>query len=78
MTTGRIEEAVALGPIYEDATYKYIGEADPGTALNVPKWRVSRINNSTTQIEWANVDGNKASFNNLFTDLVTVAALTYS
>jgi len=78
MTTGRIEEALALGPIYNDGTYKYIGEANPGTALTASKWRVQRINIATTQIEWANVNGVKAEFNNVFTDVGTVAALLYS
>mgnify|MGYP000262177750 FL=1 len=78
MTTGRIEEALALGQIYQDGTYKYFGEAESGTPLNGAKWRVSRINLTTNQVEWANVDGVKAKFNNLFTDLATAAALTYS
>ena len=78
MSDNRLELALAGGPIYEDATYKYFGEAEPGTALTAAKWRVSRMNISTKQIEWANVDGVKANFDNLFTDLTIVAALTYT
>ena len=66
---------LAFGPIYNDGTYQYFGEALVGTALSTAAWRVSRMSLSTSQIQWA--DGN-ADFNNLFTDLATVAALSYS
>lgn len=69
------EKQLALGPIYNDGTYKYIGEAQPGAALNEPNWRVSRITIATSQIEWADGDD---KFNNVFTDLATVAAFSYS
>jgi len=69
------DAALAGGPIYEDAAYKYFGEAEPGTALTSGTWRVSRMNKTTLQIEW--VDGN-GEFDNVFTSLVVVAALTYS
>lgn len=67
--------ALALGPVYADATYKYYGEAAPGTALTAPEWRVSRETIATNRIQWADGNGN---FDNVFTDLATVAALTFS
>ena len=69
----------ASGPIYQDATYKYFGEAMPGTALTDASWRVSRMRLDNSQIQWANVDpdGN-ANFNNVYTDLATVAAMSFS
>lgn len=67
--------ALALGPVYADATYYYYGEAVPGTALTTAAWRVSRETIATNRIEWA--DGN-GLFDNVFTDLATVAALTFA
>ena len=66
---------MAQGPIYQDATYKYFGEAAPGSALTNPEWRVSRMNLTTSQLQWA--DGN-ANFDNVYTDLATVAAMTFA
>lgn len=37
----------------EDATYTYIGDALPGTAGSSPKWRIQRLTNATTTIEYA-------------------------
>ena len=71
MTTGRPEEAIDFGPIYEDATYQYFGEAGVGTALTTASGRVSRISLATGQEQFAN--GGK--FDNLFTDLATVQGL---
>ena len=67
--------ALASGPIYEDASFKYFGDAIPGSSLTASVWRVSRLSNSTSQLEWADGDG---KFDNVFTDLSTVAALDYS
>lgn len=67
--------ALASGPIYQDATYKYFGEALPGTALTAASWRVSRMTISNSRIEWADGNGN---LDNVFTDLTTVAALSFS
>lgn len=67
--------ALASGPIYNDGTYKYFGEAAPGTALATAKWRVSRLRISDSYIQWADGNGN---FDNVFTDQVTVAALAYA
>ena len=72
---GPIDAAAASGPIYDDGTYKYFGEAVPGTALSSASWRVSRLTISTNRIEWADGNGN---FDNVFTDVSTVAALSYS
>jgi len=70
-----VDDALALGPIYMDATYKYFGEAYPGAILAGAVWRVSRMSMATSQIDWA--DGN-GKFDNVFTDLSTVAALTFA
>lgn len=70
--------ALGIGPVYEDSTYKYIGESEPGVLLTDSRWRISRINKTTNRVEWANVIKNVAGFNNVFTDLATVAALSYS
>lgn len=67
--------ALASGPIYNDGTYKYFGEAIPGTALTAANWRVSRMRISDSYIQWADGDGN---FDNVFTDLATVAAMSFS
>lgn len=69
-----VDGALASGPIYDNGTYKYFGEAVPGTALAAAFWRVSRMEIATGRIQWA--DGN-ADFDNVFTNLTTVAALTY-
>jgi hypothetical protein len=70
-----VSGAFASGPIYEDATYKYFASALPGAALTAAVWQVSRMNKITFQVMWA--DGN-GLFDNVFTDLATVAALAYS
>ena len=67
-----------MGPMafamYDSGTYKYFGDAAVGTSLTDASWRVSRITTATSKIEWA--DGN-SNFDNVFTDVSTVAALTY-
>lgn len=70
-----VQPNYAGGPIYDDGVYKYFGQALPGTTLSSASWKVSRFNISTGQITWA--DGNDY-FDNVFTDVATVAALTYS
>ena len=67
--------AMTFGPIYQDATYKYFGEAVPGTALSAAVWRVSRMRITDKYVQWADGNGN---FDNVFTDLGTVAGLSYS
>ncbi len=69
------EAALALGPIYDDGTYKYFGEAVPGTALTAADWRVSRMTIATSQIEWCDGD---ALFDNVFTSLAVVELLSFS
>ena len=66
---------LALGPVYTDGTYNYYGEARPGTALTAAEWRVSRETIATTRIEWADGNGN---FDNVFTSLAVVEALSFS
>jgi len=68
-----IEGALAFAQ-YTDATYNYFGEASPASALTDPNWRVNRMNIATNRIEW--VDGGQ--FTQVFTDLGTVAALTFA
>lgn len=60
---------------YSDATYDYFCEAPPGTPLTEQSWRVSRLNKSTLREEWADGNGN---FDNVATDLATVAAFSFS
>ena len=67
--------ALASGPIYTNGTYNYFGEAVPGSALTAAVWRVSRMSISTSQVEWADGNGN---FDNVYTSLAVVAALSFS
>ena len=67
------DAAIASGPIYEDATYKYFGEAAPATGLSDARWSVSRMRKSDSYIQWVN----EGKANQLYTDLATVAALTF-
>jgi len=69
-----IEIALALGPIYESATYKYFGEAAPGTATTAAAWRISRMTIADSQIQW--VDNGK--FTQVFDVEATIVALTYA
>lgn len=71
MTTGRLDEALDFGPIYDDGTYQYFGEAEPHTVLSTPNWRVSRIHKTTGREEWLD----KGKFSQVFTDVGTVAGL---
>lgn len=70
-----LERAVQMDPFdmvrYEDATYYYVCAAEPGTALNVKEWKVSRLKKDGSEIKQAN----NANFKNLATDLITVQAL---
>lgn len=62
--------------IYESGVVFYICSAKPGTALVSALWRVKKIDTGTDiTITWA--DGN-ANFDNVATDLATVALLSYS
>ncbi len=37
----------------EQATYTYIGKALPGTATSAASWKISRLENSSGSITWA-------------------------
>ena len=65
----------ASGPIYDNGTYKFFGEAVPGSALTAAVWSVSRLTVANNRVEWA--DGN-TNPDNVYTDLATVAAFTFS
>lgn len=59
--------------IYTDATYTYICEADPGTALSSASWRITRVDGS------GNTDyAATATFTNSATNLTTVQGYSYS
>jgi len=75
MAQGIFEAPIAFGPIYENATHKFFGEAAPGTALTAASWRVSRMSLTDSQIEWADGDSN---FDNVFTNVTIVEALSFS
>lgn len=70
------QELLEYGPIYEDATHKYFGETNQiGSQLNEPVFRVSRLTKATGRHVYADGD---TEFDNVYTDLNTVAALTYT
>jgi len=54
------------------ATYKYIGEAGPGSLTGAQKWRIQRLTIADNTIVWA--DGN-GEFDNVWDDY---ASLTYA
>ena len=54
------------------ATYTYIGEANPGTATSSASWRIKRLTNADNTIIWANGD---AGFSNIWDNH---GALSYS
>jgi outer membrane protein assembly factor BamB len=63
------------GPIYVDATYEYYGKThDIDAALSDPVWQVRRMRLSDSYVQYA--DGN-VLFDNVFTDLSTVAGLSF-
>lgn len=67
-------QPTASGPIYNDGTYKYFGEAKPASPLTSPVWKVSRMNISTSYVQW--VDGGRPT--QVYTDVATVAALSFA
>ena len=69
-----IDGALAFGPIYNDGTYQYFGEAEAGTLEATAAWRISRMNITTSQIQWVD-DGN---FTQIYAVEATIAALTYA
>ena len=65
----------ALASIVDSTTtagYTYICEAQPGQVATAATWRVSRLNQSTGQTQWA---GGSASFTQIASNR---ASLTYS
>lgn len=63
------------GPIYVDATYEYYGKTFTlNAALDDPVWQVRRMRLSDSYIQFADGD---AEYNNVFTSLAVVAALTF-
>ena len=65
---------MGFGPIYEDNTYFYYGEAATGKKLTDESWSVSRQNISTGYVEWAN----NGKPNQPYTNLIIVAALDFT
>ncbi len=69
-----VDWALDFGPIYDDGTYQYFGEALPSTPrplLTASVWRVSRIDKVTGREEWVD----SGNFTQVFTDLATVQGL---
>jgi hypothetical protein len=63
------------GPIYVDATYEYYGKThDIDAALGDSVWQVRRLRLSDSYVQYADGD---VEFNNVFTSLSIVAALTF-
>lgn len=54
----------------DTGTYKYLGEAQPGTATSAAEWRIQRITNSDSTITWADGDGD---FDNVWDDRATLS-----
>jgi len=60
---------------FSDATYDYYGTALAGSLLTDPVWQIERIERSSGNTDHPDGDTN---FDNVFTDLTTVAGLVYS
>jgi hypothetical protein len=62
--------------LYESGTMLYVCKAAIGTALNAASWQIKRVDTSSgVVIKWA---GGNDSYDNLATDLATVAGQSYS
>jgi len=62
--------------VYESGAILYVCKAAIGTALAAPLWSIKKVDTTSgVKIEWADGDSN---YDNLATDLGTVAALAYS
>jgi hypothetical protein len=61
--------------VYESGTIMYVCTAEPGSALSSALWKIMKFDTSLLVITWC--DGN-SNYDNLATDLATVAALSYS
>jgi len=53
----------------EGATYTYIAEAAPGSLTSDAVWRVKRLTNATTSLQWA---GGDAGFDKIWDDRVSL------
>lgn len=73
-TTGALptRSAALAFKIDDTGTYKYIGEAAPGSATSAAVWRIQRITNADSTIVWADGDGD---FDNVWDNR---ASLSYS
>jgi hypothetical protein len=61
---------------YDDgSTYEYFCWADAGTDIDDSFWAVCRLTKADSTIDWADGDDN---YDNVATDLSTVAALTFT
>ena len=60
---------------YSNATHEFFCFANPGTGVSDAFWKVFRLTIADDTIEWA--DGND-NYDNVATDLSTVAGLSYS
>ena len=67
------DKAMAFGPIYNDGTYKYFGEAAAGTLTTASTWRVSRMRLSDSYIQWVD----SGSYTQVYNVEATIIALTY-
>ena len=72
-TLSRINDTQAL-VIYQSGNYMYVCLAAPGSLKTAAAWQIKRVDTSNLIITWA--DGN-ALFDNVATNVSTVAALTY-
>jgi len=71
-----VEPRSLVPVIYEDGDVLYVCKATPGSALSDPVWQIIKLD-MTTGLIGKYADGN-ANFDNVATDLATVAALSYS
>lgn len=73
---GKIYAADTAQVIYEDGAVMYICKSNIGTAVNVAKWQIKKVDSTSgIVIQWC--DGN-SDYDNYATDLATVKALSYS
>lgn len=68
-----VNGAPLVSKYYYDANYTYKCEADSGTYLTDPKWRVTRTNDVTQTVDYAGTN-----FDMLATNLAIVVALQYN
>jgi len=59
---------------YTGGGYTYLCEAPPGAVLTEARWKITRINDATGEMRYADA----GSWKNLATDYATVSGLSYS